>query len=86
MIRKISDFVKEWEYESQSTIKVFSKIEDNHLNDKINDNIRSIAVLAWHITITLSEMMNKAGLAVVGPDEHAKPPATMNEILTTYES
>lgn len=84
MFRKISDFIKEWEYESQSTIKVFSKIEDNHLNDKINENIRSIAVLAWHITITLSEMMNKTGLAVVGPEEDAKPPATMKEILSTF--
>lgn len=86
MYRKIEDFISEWNYESESTLKVFKNISNDALNKKDHDNIRSIAGLAWHITITLSEMMNKAGLKVSGPDEHSKPPAVINEIISTYES
>ncbi len=53
---------------------------------KDNENIRSIAVLAWHIAITLPEMLSKAGLKVTGPEEHSKPPATIAEIISAYES
>jgi len=86
MYRKIEDFIKEWGYESESTLKLFKNITNPPLNKKDNENVRSIAVLAWHITITLSEMLNKAGLPVTGPDEHSKPPATITEIITAYES
>lgn len=85
MYRKIEDFISDWAYESVSTTKLFRNISNNVLNKKDNENVRSIARLAWHITITLSEMMNKAGLKVAGPDEHSQPPATIDEIIAEYE-
>jgi uncharacterized damage-inducible protein DinB len=84
MYRTIEDFITDWKYEAESTINVFKNISDNVLNKKDNENVRSIAVLSWHITITLSEMMNKAGLKVEGPDEHSKPPADMAGIISAY--
>jgi uncharacterized damage-inducible protein DinB len=86
MIRKIDDFLAEWKYESESTLKLFSLISNEALAKKNHENVRSIAVLTWHITITISEMLNKAGLPVAGPDEHSKPPATIQEIMKAYES
>lgn len=86
MYRKIEDFITEWGYESESTLRAFKNITNGSLNKKDNENVRSIAVLSWHITITLSEMLNKAGLPVTGPDEHSKPPATITEIIAAYES
>lgn len=85
MIRKIEDFLSEWKYESQSTLNLFKLISNEALHKKTHDDVRSMAFLAWHITITLSEMLNKAGIPVVGPDEHSKPPATIDEIISTYE-
>jgi uncharacterized damage-inducible protein DinB len=85
MIRKINDFLAEWKYENESTLKLFSHISNEALAKKNHENVRSIAVLTWHITITLSEMMSKAGLSVTGPDEHSKPPATIQEIINAYE-
>lgn len=85
MIRKIEDFLAEWNYESKSTINLFKLISNETLHKKHHEHVRSMAFLAWHITITLSEMPNKAGLPVTGPDEHAKPPATIEEIISTYE-
>jgi uncharacterized damage-inducible protein DinB len=86
MFRKIEDFIHEWKYESESTLKVFKNISNEELNKKNNENVRSIAVLAWHTTITLSEMMNKAGLQVSGPAEHSKPPMTIQEIIEAYDN
>ena len=86
MYRKIEDFITDWGYESEGTINLFKNINNEALNKKDNENVRSIAVLAWHITITLSEMLNKAGLKVTGPDEHSKPPSTINEIIEAYQS
>ena len=85
MIRKIEDFLSEWKYESESTRKLFSLITNEVLHKKNHEHVRSMAFLAWHITITISEMMNKAGIPVSGPDEHSKPPATIEEIISVYE-
>ncbi len=85
MIRKIEDFLAEWKYESESTLKLFSHISNDALAAKNHENVRSIAVLIWHITITISEMMTKAGLPVSGPDEHSKPPVAIAEIIKAYE-
>jgi uncharacterized damage-inducible protein DinB len=85
MFRKITDFITDWKYEEESTLKVLRNINNNSLNKKDNENVRSIAVLAWHITITLSEMLNKAGLKVKGPEENSKPPANISEIISAYE-
>ncbi|HEY0031144.1 MAG TPA: DinB family protein [Bacteroidia bacterium] len=86
MYREIDDFITDWNYESESTLTVFRNISTEALNKKDHENVRSIAVLCWHITITLSEMLNKAGLKVTGPDEHSLPPLNMQEIISAYKN
>ncbi|MCW3086017.1 MAG: hypothetical protein JWP12_3383 [Bacteroidetes bacterium] len=86
MYRKIEDFITDWSYESESTLKMLKNISTEALNKKDNENVRSIARLTWHITITMSEMLGKAGLSVTGPDEHSHPPAKIEEIISAYES
>jgi uncharacterized damage-inducible protein DinB len=85
MYRRTEDFLTDWAYESRSTINVLKNINDIALNKKDHENVRSIARLSWHITITLSEMLTKAGLKVIGPDEHSAPPETISEIISAYE-
>ena len=84
MYRQIEDFITSWNHESESTLKLFRNINNESLNKKDNENVRSMAVLAWHITITLKEMLNKAGLPVSGPDEHSHAPSTVSEIISAY--
>lgn len=86
MYRTIDDFITDWGYESESTLKLFRNISNDALNKKDHENVRSIAVLSWHITITLSEMLKKAGLKVTGPDEHSKAPQTITEIFSEYKN
>jgi uncharacterized damage-inducible protein DinB len=85
MFRNTTDFLTEWVYESEATLNVFKKITNEALNKKDYENVRSIANLCWHITITLNEMMNKTGLSVEGPEEHSKAPDTIEEIIDAYE-
>jgi uncharacterized damage-inducible protein DinB len=85
MYRELNDFIEDWKYESESTLRYFQAINSNVLDIKLNENIRSIGRLCWHITITISEMMNKTGLQVSGPAEHSQPPATMQEIINAYQ-
>ncbi|MFL5753520.1 MAG: DinB family protein [Bacteroidia bacterium] len=86
MIRTISDFTKNWAYESQSTLKVFEQIGDAEMNTKLHENVRSLAFLAWHLTITTGEMLGKAGLKINSPEEHSKAPGNMKAIVEAYKT
>ena len=41
MYYKISDFISDWTYESESTIKVFSNLTDESLGKKVHEKIRT---------------------------------------------
>ncbi len=86
MYRTISDFIDDWQEESSSTIKMFKAINDECLQQSISGEVRKIAVLSWHITLTPGEMLLKAGLHIAGPEEHSKPPATAAEIVAAYKT
>lgn len=86
MIRKIEDFKKSWAYESESTAKIFAHVSDEAMNKKLNENVRSLAFLAWHLTITTGEMLGKAGITgIAAPEEHSKPPGDMKTIVEAYK-
>lgn len=86
MFRHIDDFTRAFEYESESTLKVFRNITNEALLDRPHDNIRSIQRLVWHITITLGEMLEKAGLDIDCPDEHSAPLNDITAICKAYET
>lgn len=86
MFRKIEDFKESFGYEFETTLKVFNNITDEALLVKQNDSIRSIQRLVWHITITLGEMMGKAGLTIDCPEEHSKPLKDIKAICKAYET
>jgi uncharacterized damage-inducible protein DinB len=86
MFRHTDDFIRAFKYESESTLKVFRNITNEALLDRPHDNIRSIQRLVWHITITLGEMLGKAGLDIDCPDEHSAPLNDINAICKAYET
>jgi uncharacterized damage-inducible protein DinB len=86
MFRHIQDFKEAFQYESTTTLKVLKNIPNRALNDKPYDHIRSIQRLVWHITITLGEMLGKAGLTIDCPDEHSSPLNDMDAIYKVYET
>ena len=84
MYTTIKDFENDWAYESEATIKVFSNLTDNSLNQKVIENGRSIGRLAWHLVITIGEMCHKAGLKFDAPEENAPVPSKAEEIKNQY--
>jgi uncharacterized damage-inducible protein DinB len=84
MFRRIDDFAAEWPAEREGTLRILRSLTDDTLDRQIPGG-RTLGFLAWHITITLGEMLGKAGLDPDGPDEHAPVPARAADIATTYE-
>ncbi len=85
MYRKIEDFVNDWAYETEVTTKLFSNLTDESLNQKVTENGRTLGFLAWHVVITLGEMLGKVGLTIDCPPEDASVPASAREITETFE-
>jgi uncharacterized damage-inducible protein DinB len=86
MYTKVSEFLQDWKKESETTLKVLSNLTDDSLKQKVTPEGRDIAYIAWHIVITIGEMMNKSGLSVDAPAEDSDPPASASEIKNKYES
>jgi uncharacterized damage-inducible protein DinB len=85
MYRSIKDFLDSWKYESEMTLKLFKNLTDESLGRKIVPEGRSLGFLAWHITVTLSEMGGKAGLIIEAPSENSPVPVKVSEIVATYD-
>ena len=86
MYRSIDDFVRNWEYESDHTSKVLEALTEASLKQVVADGHRTLGRLAWHITQTIPEMMNRTGLSVTGVDAHAPVPASLPEIRAAYRN
>jgi uncharacterized damage-inducible protein DinB len=86
MYRTIEDFLNDWKYESEATIKMIKTLSDESLAQKCAPDSRSLGFLAWHITLTLREMGGKAGLNVEGPEEDAPLPSSAMAIASAYET
>ncbi|MGB7069432.1 MAG: DinB family protein [Pyrinomonadaceae bacterium] len=85
MLRRIDDFKKDWEYEVESTLKVFNALTDRSLSQKVTEDGRSLGFLGWHITQTLSEMLANVGLTIDAPSFTDDVPAVASEIAAAYE-
>ncbi len=85
MYRKIDDFIKAWDYEQESTLKLLNALTDESLNQRVVDGGRTLGFIAWHLAQTPPEMMGKAGLRIDGPAEDAPAPSSAPEIAAAFE-
>jgi uncharacterized damage-inducible protein DinB len=85
MYYKLSDFIEDWKYESELTIKVLSNLSDESLAIKFNNEIRTAGRLAWHIVTAIGEMAHRTGLTFKTVDEKAPIPKTVKEIVSEYK-
>jgi uncharacterized damage-inducible protein DinB len=84
MFRTVDDFAKLWNDETKATQRTLDAITDASLTQAIHDDHRSLGRIAWHTTGTIKEMMEKTGLKVDGPAEHAPVPASAKAISETF--
>jgi len=85
MFRQVEDFAKAWGTEYEGTLKVLRALTDETLGQRVDPQGRTLGRLAWHVTQTVPEMMNRTGLTLEGPDERAPVPASAAEIVAAYE-
>lgn len=84
MYRKVYDFVADFREESEVTGKFLAALTDASLTQRVSPEGRSLGQIAWHITLTLGEMLSHAQLPVVAVPTDASPPTTVEELLTAY--
>jgi len=82
----ISTFLEDWESESGDTSLVLGALDDTALEQSVGGHHRSLARIAWHLAVSIPEMMNKTGLGLTALDEFAPVPSTAEAILEGYEA
>jgi uncharacterized damage-inducible protein DinB len=85
MYHKLEDFLKDWTYESESTLKIFNNLTDESLTKKVNENVRTAGRLAWHITTAIGEMGHRTGLTFNAAEDKSPIPNTAKEIVDAYK-
>ena len=84
MFRTIEDFRKSWDYEAEMTGKALLNLTDASLSQKVSDEGRTLGYLAWHLAVTLQEMLALVGLKIDAPTPEAACPTTAAEIARVY--
>ncbi len=84
MYRSVDDFLKSWVYETEATLKVFRALTEESLGQRVTPDGRTLGFLAWHIVLTLPEMMQHAGVPVAGPAQDTPQPC-LAEIVRQFE-
>ncbi len=86
MYRRVDDFLRAYEQTRQSTARVLAAIDDACLDQRVVDDHRTIREIAWHVAVTIPEMMQRTGLPLSSVDHEAPPPATAAEIVAAYDA
>ncbi len=76
----------DWRQETSSTLRIFRTLTDASLAQRVTGEGRSLGFLAWHITKSLGEMGDRAGLHVPVPADDISMPAKAADIVGTYLS
>ena len=84
MYRTIEDFTEDWRQETSSTLRIFRSLTDASLTQRVTGEGRSLGFLAWHITKSLGEMGDRAGLHVPAPADDVSMPAKAADIAGAY--
>jgi uncharacterized damage-inducible protein DinB len=84
MYATLRDFLTDWSFESSKTQHLLDRLTDISLTQSIYPGGRDIGRLAWHITQTLPEMMERTGLHVGGLGSNDPAPARASLIASAY--
>lgn len=86
MFRTIEDFRQAWAYESEATLKILDALTDASLRQPVAPGGRTLGRLAWHIVLTLREMLATAGVSIAGPEQADPVPTEAKTIADHYRN
>jgi uncharacterized damage-inducible protein DinB len=85
MYHYVNDFLSDWGYESESTLKLFKNLTDESLSKKVHEDVRSLGFLAWHLIHTMEEMMKRTGIIVDIKEQQNYSGESAKELCDWYE-
>jgi uncharacterized damage-inducible protein DinB len=65
---------------------VFSNLTDESLAKKVNEKVRTAGRLAWHITASIPEMMNRTELKIEDVKEDSPISSNVSELVKVYKN
>ena len=83
MLRTIPDFLQAWSRESAITEKLLRQLTQESLAQPVDPGGRTLGRIAWHLTVSLGDLMHRLGLAIDCPTEEGDVPA-LPVIRDTY--
>ena len=86
MFRVLNDFLTTYESIVEGTQKCLDLLEDAHLDQAVAGGYRTIGQIAWHIVVTVPEMMSHTGLHFGGFDHESPPPGEAQQIAYGYRT
>ncbi|MBA3648805.1 MAG: DinB family protein [Chitinophagales bacterium] len=78
MYNTIEDFFVDWRHETANTEKLFEYLSDEGLQQQVYSEGRTLARLAFHLSLTTAEMLKKMGCQV--QDYSEELPDTAKEL------
>jgi uncharacterized damage-inducible protein DinB len=85
MFTSLVHFKKAWAIESESTLRMLRALTDASLAQSVGPDDRTLGRVAWHLTTTVREMMERTGLKLAGPGPEAPLPVSAQAIADAYE-
>jgi uncharacterized damage-inducible protein DinB len=85
VIHTLSEFENIWGPEVEATQKIFKHLTTKSLSQAVASEHRTLGRLAWHIVISISEMVQRMDLTIQGPDPEAPVPETAKDIFGAYD-
>ncbi len=86
MFRRVADFLATWEQERAGTLRILEALDDRSLAQATSEDHRTLGRLAWHVTNTIAEMMERTGLEIGGPAYDAPVPPNAAAIVEAYQT
>lgn len=85
MYHTINEFLQDWQYEADATLRMFHALTDASLTQRVSPEGRDVRTLAWHIVTALPEMTKRLGIDIEGVGEHDAAPVSAAAIADGYE-
>jgi uncharacterized damage-inducible protein DinB len=85
MFRQLNDFTTAYTRKSEENLKLMQQLTDASLSQRVAEGHRTLGQIAWHIAMSIPEMLSHTGLKLEGFDHEAAPPASAREIAAAYE-
>jgi uncharacterized damage-inducible protein DinB len=86
MFHTLDEFYQTWSYESEATMKIFGALTDTSLQQNVTPEGRNLGILAWHITESISEVIERTGLKVFKPLRENFKKTSPKDLLKIYKT